>query len=52
MDEEVREIVAEAYQRTLDLMESKKEEVRLVAELLLKQETISHTDVARLIGDR
>ena len=48
----MREIVAEAYQRTLDLMESKKEEVRLVAELLLKQETISHTDVARLIGDR
>lgn len=48
----MRLIVAEAYQRTLDLIESKKEEVRLVAELLLKQETISHTDVAKLIGDR
>lgn len=52
MDEEVREIVAEAYQRTLDLMESKKEQVKLVAELLLRQETISHTDIAKLIGER
>lgn len=52
MDEEVREIVAEAYQRTLDLMESKKEQVKLVAELLLKQETISHTDISKLIGER
>lgn len=52
MDEEVRDIVAEAYQRTLDLMESKKEQVKLVAELLLKQETISHTDISKLIGER
>lgn len=48
----MRIIVEEAYQRTLNLMEEKKEEVKLVAELLLKQETISHTDVAKLIGDR
>jgi AFG3 family protein len=52
MDEEVRELVAEAYQRTLELMEAKKEQVGLVAEFLLKQETISHTDVAKLIGER
>jgi AFG3 family protein len=52
MDEEVRVMVAEAYQRTIDLMEEHKESVILVAELLMKEETISHTDVAKLIGDR
>jgi AFG3 family protein len=52
MDEEVRLIVAEAYQRTIRLMEERKEQVRLVAELLLEQETISHNDVAKLIGPR
>ena len=52
MDEEVRKMVAEAYQRTIDLMEEHKENVIKVAELLMKEETISHTDVARLIGER
>ncbi len=45
-------MVAEAYRRSVALMEEKKEQVRLVAELLLQQETISHTDVANLIGAR
>lgn len=52
MDEEVRDMVAEAYQRTIDLMEEHKENVIAVAELLMKEETISHSDVARLIGER
>lgn len=52
IDGEVREMVEEAYRRSIALMEEKKEQVRLVAELLLKQETISHTDVANLIGAR
>jgi AFG3 family protein len=52
MDEEVRLMVADAYQRTIELMELHKESVVVVAELLLKEETISHTDVAKLIGDR
>jgi len=52
MDEEVRLMVADAYQRTIDLMEHHRESVIAVAELLMKEETISHTDVARLIGDR
>jgi ATP-dependent Zn protease len=38
MDEEVRSIVAEAYTRTLALMEERREQVRLVAELLLEKE--------------
>lgn len=52
MDEEVRQIVAEAYQRTLQLMKEKKEEVGKVAELLLSKETITNMDVASLIGRR
>jgi AFG3 family protein len=52
MDEEVRSIVEEAYKRTLALMEERKEQVKLVAELLLEKETITNMDVTRLIGDR
>ena len=52
MDEEARALVEDLYKRTIELMENHKEDVRTVAELLLKQETISHTDVAKLIGDR
>lgn len=52
MDQEVRQIVEEAYVRTLKLMEEKKEQVCLVAELLLAKETITNTDIAELIGAR
>merc|ERR1711871_473923 len=52
MDAEVRAIVEEAYQRTLDLMEEKKEQVGLVAECLLENETITNIDVTNLIGAR
>ena len=52
MDAEVKAIVDEAYKRTLVLMEERKEQVRLVAELLLEKETISHNDVSQLIGAR
>lgn len=52
MDEEVRKIVDEAYQKTLRLMEEKKEQVRQVAELLLQKETITNADIAEVIGAR
>ena len=52
MDEEARVLADDLFQRTIALMEEHKEDVRRVAELLLEQETISHSDVARLIGDR
>lgn len=52
IDEEVRLIVDEAYKRTLRLMEEKKDQVRLVAELLLEKETITNGDVTNLIGAR
>jgi len=52
MDEEVRRCVDEAYERTLALIEDKKEQVGKVAELLLSKETITHVDVADMIGKR
>lgn len=52
MDEEVRNMVEEAYKRTLKLMEDKREQVIKVAELLLEKETITNTDVAKIIGAR
>eukprot|EP00903_Cladosiphon_okamuranus_P017837 g16415.t1 len=52
MDLEARKMVDSAYQRTLDLVEAKKEQIKLVAELLLEKETINHDDLVSLIGAR
>ena len=52
MDEEVRAMVDEAYKRTIALMTDRQEQVRLVAELLLKKETITNMDMADLLGKR
>jgi len=52
MDEEVRSIVDEAYKRTLVLMEQRKDQVKMVAELLLEKETITNMDITALIGAR
>merc|ERR1711971_405147 len=52
MDEEARCIVDAAYERTLELLKSKKVELEKVAALLLEKETISHDDIMDLIGPR
>ena len=52
MDEEAKRIVDEAYQRTLDLLRERKDEVESVAKLLLEKETITHDDVLELVGER
>ncbi|CAB1102840.1 unnamed protein product [Ectocarpus sp. CCAP 1310/34] len=52
MDLEARKMVDSAYQRTLELVEAKKEQIKLVAELLLEKETINHDDLVSLIGAR
>jgi hypothetical protein len=52
MDQEVRDLADKAFKRTVELMETYREDVRRVAELLIEQETIDHSDIARLIGDR
>ncbi len=52
MDEEVRVVVESAYKRTLELIESKRNQVQIIAEYLIENETITNSDVSRLIGPR
>ncbi len=52
MDEEARAIVDAAYERTLELIRERKEQVEKVANLLLEKETITHDDIVELVGHR
>jgi cell division protease FtsH len=52
IDEEVRGIIDEAYQRTLDLLTEKKGEVEKLAKELLEKEVLHKSDVETLIGKR
>ena len=52
IDEEVREIIAEAYERTLQLLQEKKPEVEKLAKELLDKEVLHKSDVEELIGKR
>lgn len=52
MDEEARAIVDAAYQKTVDLIREKREEVEKVANFLLDKETITHDDIVDCIGPR
>jgi AFG3 family protein len=52
IDEEVRSIVANAYERTLNLLKEKKSEVEKVANLLLEKEVIGREDMIKLLGAR
>jgi AFG3 family protein len=52
IDEEVRSIVANAYERTLNLLREKKSEVEKVANLLLEKEVIGREDMIKLLGSR
>jgi len=52
IDDEAREVVSVAYKRTLNLLNEKKSELEKIANLLLEKETISHDDIANLIGPK
>jgi AFG3 family protein len=52
MDDEARKIVDSAYLRTVALIREHKDETEKVAQLLLKQETITHDDIVDLVGPR
>jgi cell division protease FtsH len=52
IDEEVRKMIAEAYQRTLALLSEKKEQVEKLAKALLEREVLHKSDVEELIGNR
>ncbi|MGN6645848.1 MAG: ATP-dependent zinc metalloprotease FtsH [Cytophaga sp.] len=52
IDEEVRNIVNEAYQRTKKLLMEKHAELEIVAKQLLEKEILFQTDLEKLIGKR
>ncbi|MBP6387008.1 MAG: ATP-dependent zinc metalloprotease FtsH [Pseudarcicella sp.] len=52
IDEEVRAIIANAYQITKDLLISKKDKLEILAQELLKKEVLFQNDLTRLIGER
>ncbi|XP_033847229.1 AFG3-like protein 1 [Periophthalmus magnuspinnatus] len=52
IDQEVRVLVAAAYQRTLKLVTEKKQAVSMVAKRLLEKETLQKSDMVELLGPR
>lgn len=52
IDEEVRNMVSNAYKRTLDLLTERREEVEKLAKALLDKEVLFQSDVESLIGKR
>jgi cell division protease FtsH len=52
IDEEVKKIIEDAYNRTLDLLKSKRTELEAIAHELLQKEVIFQNDLERLIGKR
>jgi AFG3 family protein len=52
IDEEVRTIIRQAYERTVELLTQKKDAVDKVARLLLEKEVIGREDMISLLGDR
>ncbi len=52
IDEEVRKLVDQAYQRTIELLTEKKSEVEKIALALLEREVLHQQDVEDLIGKR
>ncbi|KAK7257823.1 hypothetical protein RIF29_32073 [Crotalaria pallida] len=52
IDNEVREWVGKAYERTVGLIEEHKEHVAKIAELLLEKEVLHQDDLVRVLGER
>ncbi|XP_020214526.1 ATP-dependent zinc metalloprotease FTSH 10, mitochondrial isoform X1 [Cajanus cajan] len=52
IDEEVRDWVKKAYERTVQIIEEHKEQVTQIAELLLEKEVLHQDDLVRILGER
>ncbi|XVF68808.1 hypothetical protein PTKIN_Ptkin11bG0030700 [Pterospermum kingtungense] len=52
IDGEVREWVAKAYDKTVQLIEEHKEQVAEIAELLLEKEVLHQDDLVRVLGEK
>lgn len=52
IDDEARRLISVAYDRTFKLLSERKEEVRKLAELLMKKEIAGREDMIELFGER
>lgn len=52
IDEEVRNLIAKAYKKTLRILEKNKKELTEIAELLIKKEVIHKKDLVTILGER
>ncbi|XP_033119601.1 AFG3-like protein 2 [Anneissia japonica] len=52
IDQEVRQLISDAYKRTMDLLTLHKEDVEKVAKRLLDQEVLNKEDMVELLGAR
>jgi AFG3 family protein len=52
IDEEVQRIIDEAYDRTIDILSSHKEQLKALAEALIKKETVHKEELTTLLGKR
>ncbi|XP_025835008.1 paraplegin-like [Agrilus planipennis] len=50
IDQEARRLIADAYKRTEEVLLKNKDKLELIAENLLKKETLNYEDVEKLIG--
>jgi cell division protease FtsH len=52
IDEEVRIMISSCYERSKNILETNKEELTKIAELLFKKEVIYKEDLDRIIGKK
>lgn len=52
MDLECRKMAATSYERTLDLLRERKDDVQRLAEKLIEVETLNHDDLVQILGPR
>jgi AFG3 family protein len=52
IDTEVREWVAKAYEKTVELIKQHKDQVAQIAELLLEKEVLHQDDLVQVLGER
>ena len=51
IDDEVRRLVAEAYDRALELLKRYRQQLNAIAERLIEVETLDHAEFAKIFGD-
>jgi len=52
IDEEATKLVKSAYERTIKLLQDKRDKVKLLAETLLAKETLGHDELVEILGPR